>query len=211
MASYYADGDKIAVRLFCKAAEQVSVNVLHYRVESQTGNGAFPSQVADAMANKVSDEMKALLSAEALYAGLSVQRIAPGVPDVQTYSTIGAGAGLVVGDLLPRQTCGIITKRTVFAGRAYRGRVYLPFPSEASNDTDSTPTAVYLGDLDLLAAELVDPVTAGAGGDTTSIVPVLKNKLPHAEWPRLVVCVARDKWATQRRRGSYGQANVSPI
>lgn len=208
---YYAIDDVIEVKVYCFKSPQLSVNVRHYKATAEAGTGATPANVAFAVDNHIATTLKLLLSAQANYKGVSVQRIAPLPKDVPTYDATGAGAGGVAGDALPTQTCGIFTLRTANAGRAYRGRMYVPFPGEGSSTVDGLPTAIYLGDLTTYADKWLDSITAGGGGNTTTFSPVLVNKNFPGVIPALVSQITRAKWATQRRRGSYGQGNVSPV
>jgi hypothetical protein len=59
---------------------------------------------------------------------------------------IGAGAavpGTQVGDTLPSQTAFVITLRTQFAGKSFRGRIYLPSGGEASNDINGNALPAF--------------------------------------------------------------------
>lgn len=56
-------------------------------------------------------------------------------------STGVAAAGTATGDALPPEVALVVTLRTAFAGRGFRGRVYLPGFDTASLDPDGTATA----------------------------------------------------------------------
>lgn len=56
-------------------------------------------------------------------------------------STGVAAAGTATGDALPSEVALVVTLRTAFAGRGFRGRVYLPGFDTASLDPDGTATA----------------------------------------------------------------------
>lgn len=204
-------GNTVEMRAYVKSGPQIAINVFHYRVFQVGATAATMAQLVELASLQFGPLYKALMTAQATFQGIVGQRIHPLPPDEPVLSSAGAGAGTVAGDPLPLQTTGMITKKTGFAGRAFRGRVYVPFPGEGSNDLDGSPTAIYLGDLQLLADQFKADITVVAAGEPTTLRPILKNK----NWPGQLTTVTslliRDKWAVQRRRGSYGQPNTSPF
>lgn len=205
-----AVGDRYEVKIFCFHAEQGSVNVCHYVVANDVGSLATPQQIADEFSTLIGAAYRPCMAATALYYGLSMQFIGPGAPLTPVNSIAGQGNGTGAGELLPRQVAGIFSKRTTFAGRRNRGRFYAAFPSEGLNDTDASPTAAYLTNLTTLAGVVFDPpdLDPGAG-------PFLMDlAIRHADdgSMTLVQSVAvKDRWATQRRRGSFGRPNTAPF
>lgn len=168
--------------------------------------------VNQALANSLGTSIKAALTSSALGAalGTTITLANIGIRDIRTANTAefldsgGAVAGTMAGDLLPPQTAFCVTLRTAFAGRSFRGRVYLPGFAEGHNAAGGTALnatgavafvtavkgALVAGGMDLgvvhrpTAAPL--PVTAGFITAVTSIV-------------------ARDLvWDTQRRRAIPG-------
>jgi len=198
------------VRIYTQEQAQLGINVLHYRVDSITGVAATDAQLAARMDLLFGPLMTPLMCSAASYRGIGVQRVNPGPPTVEVYANAEEGDGEVAGDPLPKQTCGIITKRTPLAGRRFRGRMYVPFPSEASNDTDANPVAGYLAALAALAGQVADIVLVGTLPSTSSMTPVIYHRSTQTTTD-LVSCSVNDRWATQRRRGDYGRTNVSPI
>lgn len=206
-----AVNDIYAVRVFCSLGDQVSVNVLTYRVENLVLLGPTDTEIATTFDQAWGPLYKAVMSSQATYRGLQVQKIRPLPIHVATQSTAAAGVGLNAGDALPRQTSGILTKRTQFAGRAKRGRVYVPFAYEGANDATGNPIAAYVTGLTNLANELriIKPIV-GAGGNNCEMRPVLFHRVPGTT-DNISNIVSQAKWATQRRRGSYGRPNVPPF
>lgn len=200
-------GDVYAVRLFTALGDQAAVNVRHYRVTTQQGTGATDAEIAAAMALIYPPAMKNMLVSAANYHGLNVQKIFPLPPTVAVPSSVGAGPGLDTSEPLPRQVSGIITLRTAFAGRRYRGRIYIPFPGELANDPNGVPSVAYVTGLVALANLVLPPVVAGAGGNTSTLTSVLFHRDTNTT-DAITNAVAQSKWATQRRRGSYGRPNI---
>lgn len=209
-------GDIYEAKMFSRHTDQVAVTRRYYRSENQAGTGATQAQVTTAIANQLATVFSTMLNTAAEYRGMTVQRIVPQPRTVESTSLFGAGFGLEVGDCLPRQVRGILSLRTAFAGRQYRGRLYIPFPGEGSNDADATPTAAYLVKLNAFGAAVIATLAGvGGGGNTEDLKPVLcgfaaGNPVP-IRVNELANYLARDRWATQRRSGSYGRPNISPL
>lgn len=68
--------------------------------------------------------------------------------------------GAIAGGILPGQVAGLVTLLTDTPGKSYRGRFYMPFPSESSCDEGNT-TSGYRSDLATLAALYVNSYTVG--------------------------------------------------
>jgi hypothetical protein len=111
---------------------------------------------------------------------------------------------------LPGQVSGMLTKRTGFPGRSGRGRIYIPFPSDAFVEpTNNVPTAAYVGKLQQIANFYAADFSFVAGGTSYTFQPVLFRKKTKTVTP-LTAVQTRPRWATQRRRGNYGRVNVPP-
>jgi len=211
----FAPNDVLEVRYYFQQEEQIAIVTRHYVIGPDLGNGATDAQIAATFGLNHPTALKGALSAQASYLGYQVQRIAPAPRTRAINDVTGAGVGGVAGDCLPRQVAGIISWLTPFAGSHNRGRTYMPFPAETSNDVGGVPTAGYLTLLQAVATALATVLTAGAGGNTNIITPVLWrtvfNGSPSFTFETIETPVVRSRWATQRRRGSYGQANLSPF
>src|ERR1700689_554381 len=95
------------------------------------------------MYNNIQNTMKLGVSSSAVWAGSKLSQI---YPKPAPLSGIVSDGGACAGGsgCLPLVVSGIIKTNTAVAGRAYRGRVYVPFPYAASVDTDFTPTSAYV-------------------------------------------------------------------
>lgn len=212
------DGDVYELTFWTQHSEQVCVMKRHWVVEGQLGNGPTQAQIVTAIDDVVAPLMKAVLSASASYIGAMAARVFPIPRLMASKYIVNAGVGLVAGEIMPRQVRGIFTLTTGFAGRAFRGRSYTPFPSEQSNDTNATPTAGFLASLNALATGITQTfVAVGAGGNTADLEPVIAkfvsigNVSVLSDIMDITGYVTRDRWATQRKSGSYGAPNVSPF
>lgn len=210
MATTLALGDIIRVRVACYTSNQQGINVAHFRVSNVTGTSQTDFQVANAFDTTLAPRYKAAINVSARYRGVSVQRIRPLPPTFPQIITASDGVGTVAGDLLSTQVSGIASSQTNFAGAAFRGRVYIPFASEASNDAVGIPTAAYVLLIADIAEELFTPVTIAVGANGLTLVPVVYHRAAGTATD-ITNYIARQKWATQRRRGSYGKTNPTPF
>lgn len=204
-----AVGDIIKVRFLATRGSQLGQNIRHYRISTEVTGGATYQEIADNINTTASPLYRELLSSAATFQGVAVQKIQPLPMLLEFMSTGTPGAGLRSGDPLPGQCSGIITLRTSLAGRAFRGRAYVPFPAEMSCDEGSQTTALYFGDLQDLGGFLVTGVTVVGATGTTTLVPGIHRR-GTSQIQDLVGFTARNVFATQRRRGSYGRPDVIP-
>lgn len=204
--------DILEVRIFCDRtlSGQAAVNVRHYRVTQVQGSGATNLVIAQFLDTAFHSKYKPLLCDSARYKGVGVRRIFPLPAETETLTGGNMGSGTATGQALPEQTCGVITLRTDLGGPRYRGRVYIPFPAEDSNDSDAKPTTAYYDNLTLLGDVLAAGMSPGSGGNTVDMVPVIWSR-KYGTWRDVTGRQSRFKWGTQRSRGTYGAKNPSPI
>lgn len=197
------------MRAYTLMGGQAGINVLHFRVAAFAGSGASDVQIADAWNQAIAATLKACMSSTASFRGVGVRRLKPTL-SVETFSILNQGSGGVAGDPLPKQITGISTLRTLTPGRRGRGRIYVPFPAESQNDADQTPTAAYLVVLFNYTSVAIASLLAGINPNTNTLESIVYNRASGTGIP-ITSFTARDKWATQRRRGDYGRTNILPI
>jgi hypothetical protein len=174
---------------------QTILNVLHYRV-SVDGGAATPSDLATLITNNVIPQFKQCQSNELTHVDIVVQKIWPLPPFVPIFSAVAAGAGSIAQNSLPTSMTAVITKRTAFAGRKYRGRVFVcgvPITLEL----DSQITAAGLILYNNLAAVLDDAQTSALGANAW--VPIIWHRVPKT-FDTVVSADARPILRNQRRR-----------
>jgi hypothetical protein len=144
-----------------------------------------------------------------------VSQLPPDLPGIVTDGVACTGGATPV----PTQVSGIIQALTLKAGRAYRGRIFVPFPWIAAVDTDQTPTAAYVTALNTWAntVGMVNQLLT-VGGNVYQLVPVIwhrhagKTGIPLARtYDIMTEANARKEWGTQRKRGDLGRLNVNFI
>lgn len=208
-----ATGDILLYQMVCQQSEQVAYTGIHYRVGTVNLPAPTLGELVQGLDQVFASLIKNLVSSEAQYKGSILRRVWPKPPSPMAGVIDAAGPGLVVGTLMARQVSGVISKVTALAGRAYRGRCYTPFPAIASNVSNGVPTPVFLTALNALATELaeVQTIIAVAPVDLHPVIYHKGPKPPEGTYHDLIGTKGRQFWATQRRRGSFGRPNSSPI
>lgn len=209
MAIALADNDFLECKLWCTAGNQLGLMVFHgeYKEAIPTIN---LEDVAFALDAAFAGPLIAVLSDQATYQGASVRRITPS-PTVEVYDATSRGPGLVAGDVMSRQTAGIITLQTDSPGARNRGRKYVPFPSEADNTLTGHPdAATYLPPLFTLASLWTVPLMLALISGSGQVNWVIYHR-DLGTFTRITRVRVNEKWATQRRRSDYGRPNVIPF
>lgn len=191
-------------------ASQMGANILYYLCQTKGGTGATDAQIATALDTAAAAPYKALLANGARYRGAGMAKVLPLPGFTENFSVAGAGPGTAGAEMLPRQTCGLITWRTPFSGARFRGRTYVSFPSETDNQSTAIPTSSYLTRLGTLAVN-IGALSAGTfPNQNTFTLGIFHRDLLTIN---IVIPPAflQVRWATQRRRGSYGQPNTPPF
>jgi hypothetical protein len=212
-------GDLVQVRVWCSEAEQASVNSIWYSVAALGASPITNQDVADLRTIDLGPVYKPALQNNAIYNGVQVivysgvlpfpQKLAP------VFNNSNAGPGTAGTPGLPRQVAGLIGFATAMPGPANRGRLYVPFPAAVDNVSPGQPSAAYLTLIVNIANFMNTGLAFSVGGRTGTLVRIIqhkKNKAGDLPLPTPVTGSSVSiKWATQRKRGSFGRANISPI
>jgi len=206
------DSDRLQITYYCQWGDQLGLNVRHYEYE---GGGVVNERILDA-ANSLFDDIAPLYTAylpdTARFLGVSIKRLEPN-PTTLYYSTKTPVVGdLVDDDVLPRQVCGIVTLQTGVPGPGGRGRAYLPFPAVTWDAQPyDGPTDAFITAVAPLAAAFQLIAVTGVAGNFTLEGLVKWDNAGTPAYRLITSTITRRKWATQRRRGSYGSTNASPF
>jgi len=206
--------DFIILKAWTSDTDQASVQRVWYFCNASAGAGATDLQLATQANATLAPIYKTILNNNATYHGIQTQLYRLGQPFAAQQDSSSTGAGTAGATAMARQVAGITTLTTAYSGRRYRGRIYWPFPATAADTGNGVPTAGYLTILDSLGIYLINTIVVGSGGNTSTLIPVLQHaagKTPTPAPTPLLDALPVGKWATQRRRGSYGRVNVSPI
>jgi hypothetical protein len=136
-----------------------------------------------------------------------VKSIAPWAP-VATYSNT---QGTVAGPSLPTQDRALISWKTDFSGRAYRGRTYMFTPTNFELSAEGRPSGTYLLALQDFANQMIAPFV---NGPSTWVLGLWHRK-PTADigssFDQFTAATVSNSWASQRRSGDYGRPNSQPF
>jgi len=204
----------LQVVIFNPPDSQIAVLNNFYSANTPAGSGAvFTNDVCTAFDGIVAALYKALIWNTADYRGIRCRTVWPVLPPMDAWvvevGNEGTGGAGAVG--LPSQTCGLLRKISEVLGKKGEGRQYLPFPSTSDNETSGRPNATYQGHAAALGTALITPfVVTGTGTKSFTFNPCLFNP-KDGPGPRITGTLTTTDWATQRRRGAYGRANLAPI
>lgn len=198
--------DVLELKIFCSAADQLGINVRHFRVASVEGAGLPLDALADTVSGILAPLYIAALGTNSRFEGVTLRKVWPLPLTLAFPDTSDASAGAVASDTLPRNVAGLIKLGSIEAGRAKRGRMYIPFPTEDHNDANGHPNAGYTGLLQAIGDSMVGPQLWKTAGDGFSVVGVLFRRLGGLQTV-LTEAFPRKIWGRQIRRGDTGRTN----
>lgn len=206
---YPVPTDVLRLGCFCHAANQLGINNHHYVVLSVTGLGATLREIAEEREGTLGTLYQNLIADQATWLGVKLS-VPYGVPLPAPEVVNDPSPGNAGTQLLPTQTCGVITWKTDFAGRSNRGRSYIPFPCEGDSDAEDLPSTAYISKLVALGLAIRGQTTITGEDGETVIEHVLRRGPPPGT--RIITGQRNNvRWGTQRRRGQYGKVNPAII
>ena len=194
---WYFDGDN-----------QYAANVINLVCDQKLGTGATQVQIISAFAALFDPLIAPCLAVPASVYGMTFEQYGAGAPDIT--EILDGTAGTSGATLCPPQVSGLIKLHTGLAGRAFRGRKYVPFMSTDDVDTDGGPTGAYEANLALLAPMFTGGFSAGAGANTNHFSPVIYHKSTGTGTVITDAQVA-GRFATMRRRSAENRADTAPF
>lgn len=189
--------------------DQAGINTIHVRVAATTG---VPTtlNVADKYDDLCHAIYKDLMTIEAEYYGVRVQKVWPLPKTVAAVWAANTGPGVAGTEPMPFQISGVLSFDCTVVGQRNRGRIYIPFPDEVQHDAGANrPDAGYLMLLGSLGTILANDVTWTSGANSVTLEPVIFHRDTNNYTP-VEGYTPRAKWGTVRRRGAYGQTNAYP-
>lgn len=202
--------DVLRLRIACKQNNQYAVNVLTLSVDTVIGGGATQDEIVTSIDASIRAHLRACLAADATYYGMTLHKILP-VPPTLPSVILANAAGLGATNGNPPQVSSLISWKTAFAGRKFRGRMYVPFPPRGevtATETTSAAQIIALGALrdDFVAGFNVVP----AVGRSTLLNLYILNRRTN-QLTRVTSGVVAGAYATQRRRGLLSHADNPPF
>jgi hypothetical protein len=210
-----ANFDIIRAVWVAEALNQVTLNRVYYQANPVAGTPT-DFDALTALDNATGVPFPAVMGSAATYRGMQVQILRKRILPATGYALFAAsvsttfqGPGTNGTSLLPTQTRGIWRW---IVGRAARGlncRFYAPFPSSFASLAE-LPTGAYLASLTALRNAMSGPIVAGAGLNTATLFPVNFDTVKGVK-DFFNGGASHQKWATQRKSGSYGRPNIAPF
>lgn len=201
-----AANDVYLSEIHTSTADQFGLITRHWLCTATGGASITDIELVKALDARITAGFKSILCDQATYNFTRVRRVRPIPPTLPVDDATSAGPGTDASEMLPKQVSGIISHTTQFAGKRYRGRNYIPFPTEDSNDTAGIPTNAYLTTLTTWKnVYFVTLNVVGAAGTATFEPVIYHRDLDTTD--RINGTFARSVWATQRRRGDFGRTN----
>jgi len=209
MATPLQLADRVQLTVICNTGGQYSANVINYEVTAINGGGISDTDALAVLEPAVASFWGALLSDNAFYMATKLQITFP-ILRPHRYNNTSATPGSVAGDVLPSQVAGLIKLTTNRAGKSYRGRCYIPFPSEADNTAAGNPSAGYKTNLQALADTFFDVLSPNDGaGNGVDLLPIIYSRELDVSTP-VEERLAETNWATQRRRAARNTGDRPP-
>jgi len=205
-----AVNDHYEIKNYCVSGDQIGINVRHFVVNALSAGGLTDQELADNFGSLAKSVYRPWMPATARWLGVTVQNLSTVPLPSPTISTTAGGDGTATGDALPTQNAGLIHLKAASGGRHGRGRVYAPFGAEVWNGSIgliNTPGTILL---DAIRALWGDPLLLTVGLRATGLLPAIRNRATNVFTP-VTTSAADDRWATQRRRGSFGRQNPIPF
>lgn len=212
-----AMGDWIEVRFHCQNEFQAGINVRHYVYYLRSGEetlnlGQFVQNLYDGFGPLY----RAAMSNAAVFAGVDGKVITRPPFSAPALVAPPAAPGLIVSPPLPNQVSAIASLYTLYAGQQWRGRVYIPFPPQTASDALGNMTAAFRdGPLRPLVAKFAETaIVIGTTGVLHYFRPSIYRRPKEGPPPiearmtAIAGSYSPGRFATQRRRGQYGQKNV---
>lgn len=153
---------------------QTILNVLYYR-ESVSAGSTGQAALATAADSTLGAAWRTALSQDFTYNDVTAQKIFP-LP-VMYPTTVGTGTGIgsVASGAQPSEVAVVITKRTAFAGRKYRGRAFIAGAtiSQVTGDILTGPGVTAMGGI---ATAIASALTSGG----YTFTPIVYHKPTHS-------------------------------
>lgn len=208
MADIVGDIVRVSIAAFYDTKTQLQLNTPHFLCKA-SGGGDSRIALATNIFNNFSGTILTGMSPTSFLYGWKVDyvnRTPPPVPVTGGTEVPGMGSGVP----MPSQSRPLISLKTAFAGRGYRGRLYSFTPTASKLNADGTVLAAWETVLDAMTDAMIAPIVVG--GSTWQLVIAHRPKGPILAWTATDVNEggSTGRVATQRRSGMYGRLNQYP-
>lgn len=206
-------GDLFEMRIYTSNdGGQIAINTIHYVLNTLINPTFNIQDLADGFAHTIKAEFLACVSDEAEVIGYSARRIGVGRETLEYFNTSEGGLGTFTGEVLPGIVAGMLTLRTDQPGPRFRGRLFMPFPSENANDSPGQPSTAYVTALSNFGGNCVFPsdFDTVAGKKTGSFQGVIYHRSDKT-FTRITSFVPRTYWSRHKTRANYSPGDRPPV
>lgn len=177
-------------------------NVFHWYVNIEATDGDNEFSATEAINSKIVDTILPLLNVKCRFRTTLTQRVYPLPRTAGSLHDNGLGTiGAIAGDALPPSCSLVIRKRTNFAGRRYRGRLFCPMLSESDQVNGIWAGANYLA----LAAAWDNLLAVNLSGALDlECIPVIFPKGGSSASAKIVTSSSSDPVVRSQRRREVG-------
>jgi hypothetical protein len=212
MASVLVGGKLVKAIAVCQDTDQISENTFWFLVASSPAPTATDKDFATQFEAGIAGYYRSILNNNATFRGTlaTICELTGKSTFVSASSNALAGPGTGGAESLPRQSCGITSWYTQLPRQANRGRSYWPFPATDHDTGDGIPDSAYVTAIAGMSLAILNFTTfTTSGRSATFSMQLFHRKLTNVT--AIVSLTARQAWATQRRRGTYGRQNLPPV
>jgi len=202
--------DVIEMKYMGHIGPQQTVNVRHWRVQSELGTGATLLEIQAGLDDAVHTALKAVASDDWTYDGCKTRKVRPVPATAEVIRATNAGPGTRAGVAMPYQVSGLISLRSSFAPGNVRGRFYAPPADRLDADTGMAWDAAYVTVLVALATALTNQYLIGTAPNQSTLVPVIFRRTPLLAHI-IDSFVVRGNPATQRRRATVNPGDDTTL
>lgn len=205
--------DALKVTVWTQQGAQACENIFSYVISPTFTAGVTDVNVATAIDTAAQSFYKALMNNNASYRGVTVSYWNVTPLPLTEESNAFTGAGTAGATALPTQCRGILRRLTNYSGRAYRGRIYFPFPSTAHDSGTGTPLAAYETLMQSCVTAISPPagLTVTGGGGSATLFPVIWHR-KNGNFSYIILHeTVLTGWGTQRKSGGFGRPNTPPF
>jgi len=199
-------GDKYAlITTYQFGASKLATTQLHYEIVAE-GVPASTLAIAQGLAYDHGQDLLDFLNDGAFITEHRIQSVGRIPPIGAVAGAIGIGQGNrtpSAASIAPQNVAAIITKRTAFLGRKYRGRIFLPFLADSdiadTQDLNATPYGALVTLAGRLSSNVTTATTSTYWPVGMTMVPILWHASTQTSTP-ISQMVANEYIASQRRR-----------
>ena len=190
---------------------QVALPAVHWAGGIVSGSGGDVADLLIAINGACIPQFLTLLNSNVTFKGMLGQRVFPLPVTAREVSVVAEGPGTGGSNSAPQQSAPLLTFETPLAGPAHRGRMFIPFmPGNEINSGTGHLVSLFQGAVQNFGNSLVSLASTGGGTNATAVNLCIYHR-ESGTFDIVSAAVAQSKVGTQRKRGNYGKANISPI